>query len=171
MNRKARAMDDGDPPKMWRIGLGKRLRLAHMAFSRALRIELAKENVSFGQFVHLERLWEQDGLTQKELSARVGVETASSTTILAELEQLGFVTRERSSEDGRAIVVRLTQRGTQLRPTLLEAASRVNLQARAELDDEALAKIYAALDSIADALGHAYPNAGRATARLRFDRK
>lgn len=162
-------MDDSGSPKQWPIGLGKRLRLAHMAFSRGLRTELAKESVSFGQFVHLERLWEQDGLTQKELSARVGVETASSTTILAELEKLGFVTRERSPEDGRAIVVRLTERGLQLRPRLLDAASRVNLQARAELDDDALAQIYASLNLIADALGRAYPNPGRAPARQRLD--
>jgi len=162
-------IDEAEPTGQWRIGLGKRLRLAHMAFSRALRMELAKADVSFGQFVHLERLWEQDGLTQKELSARVGVETASSTTILAELERLGFVTRERSAEDGRAIVVRLTARGRGLRPTLLEAASRVNALARANLDDEALTRIYSALDSIADELARAYPNAGRATARQRFD--
>jgi MarR family transcriptional regulator, organic hydroperoxide resistance regulator len=142
------------------IGLGKRLRLAHMAFSRGLRLELAKEDVSFGQFVHLERLWEQDGLTQKELSKRVGVEMASSTAILAELEARGFVRRERNEQDRRAINVFLTPAGTALKPRLLACAARVNGRARAALPADAVEQLMTALDAIAAGLTEAYPQAG-----------
>ena len=149
------------------IGLGKRLRLAHMAFSRGLRMELAKENVSFGQFVHLERLWEQDGITQKELSARVGVETASSTAILAELEALGFVKRERNAEDRRAVNVFLTPAGRALKPALLACAGRVNARARQALPEELIEPLMKALDTISGALSDTYPQAGQ-TGRQRL---
>lgn len=142
------------------IGMGKRLRLAHMAFSRGLRLELAKEDVSFGQFIHLERLWEMDGLTQKDLSRRVGVEMASSTTILAELESRGLVRRERSPQDRRAINVVLTPEGAALKPRLLEAAARVNAQARANLSPEQVTQVMAVLDTITADLTAIYPQAG-----------
>lgn len=142
------------------IGLGKRLRLAHMAFSRGLRVELAKEDVSFGQFVHLECLWQRDGLTQKELSKRVGVEMASSTTILVELETRGLVRRERSTEDRRAINVFLTPVGAALKPRLLAAAARVNAQARATLSPTQVEQLMAMLDMIAGDLTETYPQAG-----------
>lgn len=151
------------------IGLGKRLRLAHMAFSRALRLELAKENVTFGQFVHLERLWEQDGLTQKELSKRVGVETASSTSILAELEGLGYVVRERSAQDRRAINVYLTSAGAVLEKRLLACAARVNEQAGNGLERGAVSQLYSMLDAITAELSAAYPLARAASSKQRLD--
>ncbi|MCO5072935.1 MAG: MarR family transcriptional regulator [Rhizobiaceae bacterium] len=147
--------------KKIQIGLGKRLRLAHMAFSRGLRMELAKENVSFGQFVHLERLWEKDGLTQKELSGRVGVEMASSTVILAELETLGLVRRERSEQDRRAINVFLTPEGKALKSRLLKCAGRVNALARKALSPEQVDLVMAALDIVAKEMNEHYPQSGR----------
>lgn len=149
--------------KKVQIGLGKRLRLAHMAFSRGLRLELAKENVSFGQFVHLERLWEEDGLTQKELSKRVGVETASSTTILLELEANGYVRRERNAQDGRAINVFLTPTGRSLRTALLACAGRVNARARQALSEDAVGSLMLALETIAETLNKDYPQASTAS--------
>lgn len=144
------------------IGLGKRLRLAHIAFSRGLRLELAKEDVSFGQFVHMERLWEQDGLTQKELSRRVGVEMASSTAILAELEARGFVRRQRNEKDRRAINVFLTAAGEALKPRLLACAARVNARARSALPKETIEPLLAALERMTAELTEAYPQAGHA---------
>lgn len=151
------------------IGLGKRLRSAHMAFSKALRYELAKENVTFGQFVHLERLWDQDGLTQKELSKRVGVETASSTSILAELEELGYVVRKRSVVDGRAINVHLTPAGSALQQSLLSCASRVNARAKRALEPEVVEQLYGMLDAITRELSAAYPQLHRANGKQRLD--
>lgn len=150
------------------IGLGKRLRLAHMAFSRALRLELAKEDVTFGQFVHLERLWEEDGLTQTELSRRVGVETASSTTILDELERLGFVERRRNSSDRRNINVFLTPAGSGLRPRLLDRASIVNVTAKQGMSAQEIKVLFSALDRIADALSSEYPQTGRSSGKDRL---
>jgi len=109
-----------------KIGIGKRLRLAHMAFSRALRLELEQHGVTFGQFVHLEQLWNEDGLTQTELSARVGIESASSTSILGQLEEKGLIDRRRNGRDRRKINVHLTERGLALQSDLIGAAIKVN---------------------------------------------
>lgn len=156
--------------KQAEIGIGWHLRRAHMAFSRAFRHELAKVDVSFGQFVHLQKLWENDGPTQAELSRAVGIETASSTTILDELERLGFVRRVRNPKDRRKINVYLTEAGLALKPVLLERARVVNLCARKNLKPKDVEALFAVLDDITDALLAEYPqSSGRADARERLD--
>jgi DNA-binding MarR family transcriptional regulator len=150
------------------IGLGKRLRLAHMAFSRALRLELAKHDVTFGQFVHLENLWSEDGLTQTELSHRVGIETASSTSILDQLETLGLVDRRRNSSDRRKINVYLTPKGADLQPVLYRAAAKVNAVARGEMSASDVSALISILDRIADSVSATYPGSNATNARTRL---
>ncbi len=57
-------------------------------------------------------------------SRAVGIETASSTTILDELERLGSVRRVRNPKDRRKINVYLTDAGSALQPILLERPAR-----------------------------------------------
>jgi DNA-binding MarR family transcriptional regulator len=139
------------------VGTGIRLRLAHIAFSRALRFELGQEGFSFGQFVHLDRLWDQDGLTQAALSRAVGVEVASSTTIIAELEALGLIQRVRSDEDRRKIHVFLTPAGAALEGVLRGAARRVNKTARGALSDDEMTLLFSLLETVAANVNARYP--------------
>jgi DNA-binding MarR family transcriptional regulator len=141
------------------IGIGKRLRLAHMAFARGMRVELADAGVTFGQFVHLERLWSEDGLTQVELSRRVGVEMASSTSILVELETLGPIRRARGEADRRKIFVHLTAKGREVAGPILENVKAVNKAARRDISDDDLNAAFAVLDAITANLNAKYPSA------------
>ncbi len=160
-------MDEGGN-KRADIGIGWRLRRAHMAFSRGFRQELAKADVSFGQFVHLEKLWENDGPTQAELSRAVGIETASSTTILDELERRAFVTRVRNPQDRRKINVYLTEAGRALEPLLLERARAVNLQAKSRLSRQQVKDLFVLLETVTDALNEVYPQASQSDAKERL---
>jgi len=139
------------------IGLGKRLRLAHMAFARGMRAELAEAGLTFGQFVHLERLWTEDGLTQVELSRRVGVEMASSTSVLAELEKLGWIRRERGEADRRKIFVYLTRQGRELAAPVLARVKAVNRVARSGVAAADIAVAFRVLDAIVANMNEQYP--------------
>jgi DNA-binding MarR family transcriptional regulator len=141
---------------MTNIGLGKRLRLAHIAFSRAMRIELGSIGFSFGQFVHLERLWEEDGLTQVELSRRVGVEMASSTAVLGELAHLKLIERVRSETDRRKINIFLTDKGRRARAPLIGAVRRANKIASAGIDSKQIRALFSQLDAVANSLNAKY---------------
>ena len=59
-------------------------------------------------------LWETDGQTQKELSQRVAVETATLSRTVDRMERDGLVTRDRSAVDRRQVHVRLTEHGAGL---------------------------------------------------------
>jgi MarR family transcriptional regulator for hemolysin len=144
------------------IGIGKLLRRAHMAFSRELRLRLAAHDVSFGEFIHLEKLWYEDGLNQTEISRRVGIETASSTAILDLLERRGFVRRVRNGSDRRNINVFLNPPGEKLRDRLLGCAKAVNLIARRGLKEREVLTFFALMTKIADNVEKASSNRGAA---------
>lgn len=141
------------------IGIGKRLRLAHIAFARGMRVELADIGITFGQFVHLERLWSEDGLTQVELSRRVGIEVASSTSVLAELERLGLIRRARGEMDRRKIFVHLTAKGRDVAAPVLEKVKAVNKAARSGISGNDVNVAFDVLESMALNLNETYPNA------------
>jgi DNA-binding MarR family transcriptional regulator len=155
------------------IGLGMLLRAADSTFNRRLRDGLALHEVTFGQFQHLRNLWVENGLTQAELSRRIGIEMASSTAILDSLEARRLVTRLRNAADRRKINVFLTPAGAALKKPLMACAARVNKEARRGLSDTELASVFALVGRIIanlDALRDAEPAAeqrtqGRRTAR------
>jgi MarR family transcriptional regulator, organic hydroperoxide resistance regulator len=124
------------------IGIGMLLREADVAFNRYLRLGLAAHQVTFGQFQHLRNLWVENGLTQAELSRRVGVEMASSTAILDSLEAEKLITRLRNAIDRRKINVFLTPAGAALEKPLMACAADANKQARRGLTDAEVATVF-----------------------------
>ena len=131
------------------IGIGKLLRRSHLAFSKIFRDRLKDHDVSFSEFVHLERLWYDDGLNQTELSRRVGIETASSTTVLDALEKRGFIRRERDSRDRRNVRVFLQPAGAEIEAKLLDCAAGINAIAREGLSKADIAAFFRIMAVIA----------------------
>jgi MarR family transcriptional regulator, organic hydroperoxide resistance regulator len=127
------------PPK---TGIGMLLREADAAFNRYLTAQLAGHGVTFGQFQHLRNLWVEDGLTQAELSRRIGIEMASSTTILDSLESDGLITRVRNAADRRKLNVFLTAAGSALETPLMACAADANKRASKGLSKRELAQLF-----------------------------
>jgi DNA-binding MarR family transcriptional regulator len=128
------------PPK---TGIGMLLRDADIAFNRYLTARLAAHGVTFGQFQHLRNLWVEDGLTQAELSRRIGIEMASSTAILDSLEAEKLVTRVRNAADRRKINVLLTPAGAALETPLMACAADANRRASKGLGKAEVARLFA----------------------------
>jgi DNA-binding MarR family transcriptional regulator len=78
-------------------------------------------------------LWREDGLTQRELSRRVGMREPTTVIALKSLERSGFVTRQKSVEDRRKVHVFLTPQARALEAVLLPAVAEVNALALAGL--------------------------------------
>jgi len=106
--------------------IGYLTRIAFRAFSRALELRTAPHGVSSGQWRFLRVLWREDGLTQRELSRRVGMREPTTVIALKSLERSGFVTRRKSEEDRRKVHVFLTDTARALQPVLLPAVAEVN---------------------------------------------
>ncbi len=119
------------------------LRDADTAFNRYLTTQLADHGVTFGQFQHLRNLWVEDGLTQAELSRRIGIEMASSTAILDALAAQKLITRLRNAADRRKINVFLTSAGAALEAPLMACASDANRRASKGLSKAEIARLFA----------------------------
>jgi DNA-binding MarR family transcriptional regulator len=76
---------------------------------------LAPLGLHVGQELLLNELWRQDGLTQGELIARLGVEPPTVTKTLQRLERAGLVYRAPDPERPRVGRVYLTEPGKTLR--------------------------------------------------------
>jgi MarR family transcriptional regulator, organic hydroperoxide resistance regulator len=135
------------------IGLGMLLRDANATFNRVLREELARHDITFSQYQHLRQLWQADGSAQVELSRRIGIETASSTSVIDQLEKLGLIRRQRDAGDRRRIIVTLTPAGRALEKPLDGGAMVVNMRARAGLSKAEVAALFDSIGKIIDNLG------------------
>jgi MarR family transcriptional regulator for hemolysin len=143
------------------IGLGRLLRDANLAFNRALRRELGKHGCTFSQYQHLYQLWQNDGLAQVELSRRVGIEMASSTAVISQLERRKLIKRSRDPQDRRRIIVVLTPAGSALEKLLNGCARRINSAARANIPLAEMAALFGTAEMITRNLRTAGPGVAR----------
>lgn len=106
--------------------LGYLTRIAFRSFSSAMERRSLPHGVSSGQWRFLRVLWQEDGLTQRELSRRVGMREPTTVIAVKSLEKSGFVRREPSVEDRRRVHIFLTPLAKKLEAKLLPAVAEVN---------------------------------------------
>lgn len=80
---------------------------------------LAERGLHPGQDLLLSALWREDGITQAELAARLGIEAPTVSRALQRLERSGYVRREAAR--GRSRRVYLTEEGRALRRPVEQA--------------------------------------------------
>jgi DNA-binding MarR family transcriptional regulator len=114
--------------------LGYLVRDANRAFQRLLERRISPHGVSRGQWYFLRVLWEQDGLSQRELSTRVGMMEPTTVIALRGMEKAGLIRRARSTDDRRVTIVRLTPKARRLRSRLLKLSQGVNEQGAAGIE-------------------------------------
>jgi MarR family transcriptional regulator, organic hydroperoxide resistance regulator len=98
------------------------VRDAHRAFQRLLERRIAAYGVSRGQWYFLRALWISDGLSQRELSARVGMMEPTTVIALRSMERAGLIRRVRGDDDRRKVRVFLSAKAKRLRNELLTVA-------------------------------------------------
>src|SRR5260221_11399333 len=89
------------------------LLIARVALIHRTRVSeyLAQHNLYVGQEMLLKCLWNQDGLSQKEIADLMGIQAATATRMVIRMEQAGFVKRTTDPEDQRVSQVYLTELG------------------------------------------------------------
>jgi DNA-binding MarR family transcriptional regulator len=75
-------------------------------------------------FQLLRRIQEEDGIQIGELARLSEMDPAAAGRQVAQLEEDGMVTRKRATDDGRAVIVRVTPLGADVRRSLSQVAER-----------------------------------------------
>ena len=72
-------------------------------------------DLTYTQYITMMVLWEKKSVNVKTLGESLYLDSGTLTPVLKKLESKGYITRERSSEDGRNLVVSITKEGEDLR--------------------------------------------------------
>ena len=89
-----------------------------------LREEIEKYDLTPPQFALLAFLWQQDGLTQAELSEKGQIDRSTIGGLIDRLERNGLLERRQHPQDRRAYRIYLTEQGMAMENTLSECAER-----------------------------------------------
>lgn len=123
---------DADPA----ASIGYLIRSASRLILAQLAVRLEPHDVTLGQYFVLRELWEHEGITQRELSARIGVQEPGTVAAIDAMEKRDLVVRVRSKQDRRKVHVYVTARGRSLRDPLLGYARDVIDGATADFRDD-----------------------------------
>ena len=101
-----------------------------------LNRSISKYNITAEQWAVLSRLWEEQGITQKDLAERTGKDQPNTGRILDKLEKKGLVNRIPDTQDRRIVLVYLTDTGCELKEKLIPIATDVLIRAQRGIDDK-----------------------------------
>ncbi len=84
------------------------------------RVDRSLQSVGLrlGQYQVLRHLWEQDGLTPREIAERLDVEMPTVTRTVQRMVRDGLAQRQAHPADARSVRIYLTKRGQDLRAAL-----------------------------------------------------
>lgn len=108
------------------------LRIATFRLARRMRTQRAVDSMSDGQFAVLAALWTHGTHTLGELADRERVSAPSMNRTVNGLQESGYITRSADENDGRKVVIALTDAG---RAVVAETARRRDAWVEAALEE------------------------------------
>lgn len=105
--------------ELWRY-----LSIVHRCSQKYVGRALSSFGIKASEYPFFIVLSKNGSLSQHDLSELSGVDEAQTVRVMKSLEEKGFVTRIRSQEDKRVILVNLTEMGIKLKPLIEEALNQ-----------------------------------------------
>ncbi|TGK16936.1 MarR family winged helix-turn-helix transcriptional regulator [Leptospira kmetyi] len=120
--------------------LGYRVNRCGIAMRQDLRRRFNEQGHSITpeEWIILNRLWENDGLTQNEISQKTIKDKTTVTRFLSKMEEDGLIQRKSSKEDKRVNHVHLTAKGKKLKELLIPIAKELMSNAAEGISHEHL---------------------------------
>ena len=82
-------------------------------------------DLTYTQYIVMLVLWERRSVSVKELGEALFLDSGTLTPLLKKMEAKGLLTRRRSAEDERSLIVRLTESGLALRERAVEVPPQI----------------------------------------------
>jgi DNA-binding MarR family transcriptional regulator len=92
-------------------------------------------NLTYTQYIAMMVIWEKEKINVKELGKKLYLDSGTLTPVLKSLEAKGFVTRYRSQEDERLLMVEITAEGIALKDKALEIPRKMVSKIDISLND------------------------------------
>jgi DNA-binding MarR family transcriptional regulator len=96
-----------------------------LAMNKVYRKLLRGLGLTYSQYLVMLILWETDAVTVSDIGARLFLDSATLTPLLKRLETSGLITRSRSANDERQVVISLTHKGWAMQDAATEIYNAV----------------------------------------------
>jgi MarR family transcriptional regulator, organic hydroperoxide resistance regulator len=126
------------------------LRATWQAVSRMYNEEASKFDGSMAIGFALLSIDKEDGTPSTYISNRMGMEATSLTRTLKTLEEKGLIIRKKNPDDGRGVLIYLTDFGKQMRAQSKETVLKFNETIRKNISEEKLQNFMEVADTIND---------------------
>lgn len=83
-------------------------------------------DLTYTQYITMMVLWEQEQIGAKELGERLYLDSGTLTPVLKSMEAKGLVTRRRSAEDERVLMLTLTDKGRALKEKAVNIPQQIS---------------------------------------------
>jgi len=93
-------------------------------FAQFYEKELKSFGLTYSQYLVLLSLWEENPQTLHSIGQKLDLSSNTLTPLLKRLEQSGWVTRQKSDQDKRQLIVSLTQKGKEQKQPIYDAISK-----------------------------------------------
>lgn len=107
--------------------------------------KVAKYDLTVAECPFFMTLQQQEGITQEELTALVGVDKAMTTRAVSSLEKKGFLRRMQDEQDRRKNLIYPTEKSRRLHPMVKEELQAFNRLLTGGIDEKTLEIFYDAL--------------------------
>ncbi|MCW8330956.1 MarR family transcriptional regulator [Photobacterium sp. SDRW27] len=104
--------------------------------SKMFEAELKKQGLTIALWPTLMCLWEEEGVTQSDISKKSKVENSTTTRTLDKLEKLELVERQPDPNSRRSFRIYLTDEGRALKERLLPIPVAVNKELLSSLEPD-----------------------------------
>lgn len=93
-------------------------------FAQFYEKELKSFGLTYSQYLVLLSLWEENPQTLHSIGQKLDLSSNTLTPLLKRLEQSGWVTRQKSDQDKRQLIVSLTQKGKEQKQPIYDSISK-----------------------------------------------
>ena len=81
--------------------------------------------LTYTQYIVFMVLWEKDHIPVSEIGDRLLLDSGTLTPLLKKMEKAGYLTRERSKQDERSVIVSLTDEGLAMKERVKDVPRQV----------------------------------------------
>ena len=91
--------------------------------------------LTYTQYITMMVLWEHEQINVKDLGGYLYLDSGTLTPVLKKLENMGYITRKRDTEDERVLIVSLTKEGKELQDKALPVPFQIGSCIHLEPDE------------------------------------
>jgi DNA-binding MarR family transcriptional regulator len=127
------------------ILFGYELRETSRLLLATLKTHIETHGITLTQYFLLRQLWDEEGISQSELSDRLATTQPATVATVDSLEGRGLIKRVRGTDDRRVVRIFLTAKGRTMRTTLLRYAYDISSDALAGMTAAEIERLRTAL--------------------------